>query len=116
MMQARRTRQAPAPFAAALALGSPAGVHAEFDANGDLDTGSIAFGKGVSLRAAQGSMRLVVPPLPDTIASALTGRHVSSVVDHPWLGDPRLVIERVDHEDGRMTLAIASAPTTISAE
>jgi len=116
MTDASAARHAPSPFAAALREPHTAGVHAEFDAGGHLDTGSIDFGKGVTLRAAQGATRLIVPTLPDTLASALTGRHVSAVVEHPWLSDPALLIERVDDEDGRLSLVLASTSVGLSAK
>lgn len=107
-------RSAPAPFAIALACGGASGVHAEFDGDGSLDTGSITFGREVNLRAAQGSLRLLVGRLPDTVAMSLAGRHVTAVLDHPWLRDPRLVIERVDDEEDRLSLVLPPSVTALS--
>lgn len=111
------TRIAPAPFAAALRNSpAPIGVHSEFQNDGAFDTGSISLKPGVSLRASRDRLRLVVPTLPQTIASALLGRHVSVVIKHGWLADPRLIIEQVNEEDGAISILLAKSDTLVLSE
>jgi hypothetical protein len=56
------------------------------------------------IRSVARGARLVVdrPGWPQSLVEACGGRHVTEVVDHPWLTHPALVIRHATmHEDGR---------------
>lgn len=110
-------RMAPAPIAAALrAAADDKVVHAEFLADGTFDTGSLDLGSGVTLRATRNRLRMIVNKLPDTLVYALPGRHVTAVVDHPWLADERLIILEITEEDERLSIVLGESHSSVSAE
>lgn len=112
----------PAPLAAAVAASGASwkegvlvseGLHVEIDRDGALVTGSLVLSPEVGLRAAGGRLRMLVPGMPETIATALPGRHIATVLDHPHLHDPRLLITTVKEEQGRMSIDIVAATTVL---
>lgn len=120
MAKHMRTVSVPAPMAAALASLDIAwstsivvtpDLHVEVDGAGNLVTGSLKLSGDVSLRASRDRIRMLTPPMPATIAMALAGRHVSAIVDHPFLSDPRLIVTAVQEDGDRMSITLAPSPT-----